>query len=224
MSNWDAIHHLKNLPGAEIRRLDIALTTFMGEIKHEQVVEAHRAGMFTTGGRPPNLRQITSSDPAASRTCYVGSRQADKYFRGYEKGKQLAAKLAPAGRWETFEVEGYPAGGVYRCEVEFKAGAEAIAWDAIAARDRFFAGAYPFCETVLPGIRPRTFCRGRKVGSRHDMAAALAHIRRQFGGTLYTALVVNGGDIGAVWEQICGTAHSPRLLRAGVLLEAKVGA
>jgi hypothetical protein len=51
-----------------------------------------------------------------------------------------------------------------------------------------------------------------------DLAEALAQCKRQFGGTLYTALHAFHGDIGAVWEQVCGDKHNPALLAAGALL------
>ena len=93
VEDWDALEEVEALPEAELRRVDVALTTWRGEVTHEQVVQAHTGGLFTTHGRPPNLQQITHSEAHAGRTCYVGARTGDKFFRAYEKGKELAAKL-----------------------------------------------------------------------------------------------------------------------------------
>ena len=84
VQDWQAVQALEDLPKAQIRRLDIALTTWKGEITHERVVQAHTADRFHTGGRPPALQQITSSDERAGKTCYVGKRTNDKFFRAYE--------------------------------------------------------------------------------------------------------------------------------------------
>ena len=75
MNDWSEIHRVEALESAQLRRLDIALTTWEGQITHDMVVQAHTAGRFTIR-RPPELRQITSSDPRAGRTCYIGKREA----------------------------------------------------------------------------------------------------------------------------------------------------
>src|SRR5665811_1554812 len=41
---WAMAERVEELPAAQIRRLDIALTTYAGEMTHEQVVDAHTAG------------------------------------------------------------------------------------------------------------------------------------------------------------------------------------
>ena len=86
VQDWDAVQELEDLPSAQIRRLDIALTTWDGQVTHERVVKAHSQGRFSCGGRPPDLQQITSSNDRAGRTCYVGKRTSEKFFRAYEKG------------------------------------------------------------------------------------------------------------------------------------------
>ena len=63
----EMIGKVEELPDAQIRRLDIALTTWNGEMNHEMVVAAHEAGRFTTR-RPPNLQQILNSDGVGRAT------------------------------------------------------------------------------------------------------------------------------------------------------------
>jgi DNA relaxase NicK len=212
--DWDALEDIEALPGAEIRRLDIALTTWKGEINHDQVVQAHTAGKFTTRGRPPNLRQITNSDPRAGRTCYVGNREADKFLRAYEKGFEMSAKTGGG----ILAIDGFPVEDIYRVELELKADGTPIPWETIERRDQYFAGAYPFCSEILPGIEADILQRRPEKGPQRELAAALENCRRQFGNTLFTALVANHGDIGAVWEKIVGREHNRNLLEAGVLL------
>ena len=219
VQDWDAIDAIERLPSAQIRRLDIALTTWRGEVSHEQVVRAHTDGAFTTRGRPPNMQVISHSDPHRGKTCYVGSRTADKFFRAYEKGKQLAEQEG-IGKLGTFisHIDGYRVEDIYRCELELKSVDSDIPWETVERRDQYFAGAYPFCAEVLPGIEPDILQRRPEKGPQRDLQIALATVRHQFGRTLYTAAAAYGGDIGAVWDQVVGSEHSPHLLEAGVLL------
>lgn len=213
--DWDAVEELERLPASEPRRLDLALTTWEREVTHEAVVAAHAAGRFACGGRPPAMRFITSTDPNDGRTCYVGKRGSDKMFRGYEKGLQLAAQHKGV---TITAIDGKPVRDIYRCEVELQAESRPIPWEVVDRRDQYFAGAYPYLADVLPGVEADILMRRPERAPQLDLAEALAQCKRQFGGTLFTALHAMHGDIGAVWEQIVGDKHNPDLLAAGVLL------
>lgn len=219
VADWDALDAVEGLAEAEIRRLDIALTTWDGEVSHDQVVAAHEAGRFCSGGRPPRLQQILNSDPRAGRTCNVGDRKAsDKFFRGYEKGFELLGKMAPSQRDSVSHIEGHAVGGIYRCEVELKAENRPIPWEVVERRDQYFAGAYPFCADVLPGVSADILMRRPDRAPQMELSAALENCRIQYGQTIYTALMAYGGDISAVWDKVVGSTHNPALLAAGVLL------
>ena len=153
VQDWDAIEAVEALPAAEIRRVDPALTTWHGEVSHARVVEAHRAGRFTTGGRPPNMREEVNSEPGKGNTVYVGDRSADKFGRFYEKGFEMMGKF-PESMREGAKIDGCLVEGIYRSEIEFKAQTRPLPWEIIERRDEFFAGAYPFCADILPGIEP----------------------------------------------------------------------
>lgn len=215
VQDWAALGNVEALPSAQLRRLDVALTTWDGEITHEQVVQAHSSGRFTTRGRPPVLQQITSSDPKAGRTCYVGKReQSDKFMRCYEKGLELSAKHGG----NVTAINGHNVEDIYRCEVEFKAANQDIPWEVIERRDQYFAGAYPFCADVLPNVEADVLMRRPEREPQMTLAAALEHCRIQYGPTLYTALMAYGGDMTAVWDKIIGHGHNQALLEAGVLM------
>ena len=135
--DWEQVGAVEELPSAQIRRLDLALTTWRGEVGHQRVLDAHAAGRFITGGSPPHLRQITSSDPWAGRTCYIGKRErADKFMRCYEKGFEMAAKMVGPYGCQVEEIEGCPLENIYRCEVELKAATRPIPWEVIERRDQ----------------------------------------------------------------------------------------
>lgn len=218
VQDWDSLDAVEALPAAEIRRLDIALTTWNGEMTHEQVVAAHTAGRFTNR-RPPALRQIISSDPKAGRTCEIGTRErSDKFMRCYEKGRELANKAGPKAGFEITAIDGHPVEDIYRCEVEFKATGAQIPWEVIERRDQYFAGAYPFCADILPNVEADILQRRPQRAPQIDLAAALENCRIQYGPTLFTALHAYHGDLGAVWDKVIGKDHSQSLLEAGVLL------
>ena len=216
--DWDT-SSLEQLPEAELRRLDLALTTWDGEVDHDLVVKAHQDGRFITRGRPPVLTQITSSNPRAGRTCYIGKREkSDKFMRCYEKGFEMATQMEPRLPGELHTIDGKRVEDIYRCEVEFKASGTDITWDAIARRDQYLAGAYPFCADVLPGVECDILMRRPERAPQTELAAVLENCRIQFGPTLYTALMAYHGDMTAVWDKIIGSGHSRPLIEAGVLL------
>lgn len=217
VQDWPAVRAVEDLPAAEIRRLDIALTTWEGQVSHEKVVQGHAADRFQTGGRPPDLQQITSSNERAGRTCYVGRRENDKFFRAYEKGFELVGKMGRLPGICT-HIDGFRVEDIYRCELELKAKSTPIGWDVIERRDQYFAGAYPFCADILPGIEADILQRRKERAPQTDLAVALENCRIQFGPTLFTALMAYEGDMTAVWDKIIGRAHNQALVEAGVLL------
>lgn len=217
--DWDALDSVERLPDAELRRVDVALTTWRGEVSHQRVVTAHQDGRFVTRGRPPELRQFISSDPRAGRTCEIGNRKgADKFARCYEKGFEMASKLPVQMRDECTHIEGFPVEGIYRCEAELKSVTRPIPWEVVERRDQYFAGCYPFFADLLPGVEADILQRRPERGPITDLMVQLAHARVQYGRTLFTALHAFHGDIGAVWERIVGDQHNEALLQAGVLL------
>jgi DNA relaxase NicK len=214
VQDWTAMHSIEELPASEIRRLDIALTTWSGQVSHDSVVQAHAAGQFGTGGRNPDLQQITSSNPIAGKTCYIGNRKSDRFLRAYEKGYEMNAK---AGGNLT-HIDGHRIEDIYRTELELKASATDLPWALIERRDEYFSGAYPFCAELLPGVDADVLQRRPDREPQTDLAAALANIKTQYGATLFTALHCYQGDIMAVWDKVVGRSHSQALLEAGVLL------
>lgn len=212
----DEMGAVEELPEAQIRRLDIALTTWNGEVTHEMVVAAHEAGRFTTR-RPPNLQQILNSD--GGRTCNIGTREkSDKFMRCYEKGFEMVSKMGGNLPGKVTHIEGSRVEDIYRAEVELKAVSTDIPWDVVERRDQYFAGAYPFCADVLPGIEPDILKRRPEREAQTSLSAALENCRVQFGPTLFTALHAYHGDMTTVWEKIIGYGHNQALIEAGVLL------
>lgn len=215
-ANFEDLASIKELSSSEIRRLDIALTTWKGEVGHDQVVQAHAAGRFTVR-RPPNLQQILNSD--GGRTCNIGTREkSDKFMRCYEKGYEMLSKMGCRVPGSITHVEGSPIKDIYRCEVELKSVNTDIPWHVIDRRDHYFAGAYPFCSDVLPNVEADALKRRPEREAQTSLATALQNLKTQFGPTLYTAMFAYNGDMTAVWDKVIGTHHNNDLVEAGVLL------
>jgi DNA relaxase NicK len=164
------------------------------------------------------MRTIVSTDPRAGRTVYVGQRESEKFFRGYEKGFELAGQLPVGLREGLTHIDGFPVEGIYRCENEFKAVDRPLPWEMVVGRDQYFAGAYPFCADVLPGVEADILQRRPERAPQMSLRAALENCRIQYGATLFTALRAYGGDMTAVWDQVVGDHHNRALLEAGVML------
>lgn len=215
--DWDlAVDELGEYD-AELRRCDLAVDTFRGEVTHAKVVAAHEAGGFTSGGRRPNLSRIEGWPRENGWSCYVGKRDQGKMFRGYEKGFEQAKKFREAQGLVASSIDGHQVEDWYRCEVELKAKDRALPEDLIERRDEYFAGSYPFCADLVE-VKPFELSVAREKRPQLELEAALGLVRHQWGRTLFTALVAHHGDISAVWERIVGEGHSDALVKAGVLL------
>ena len=76
VQRWDLVERLPDmLAQAEIKRLDIALTTYGGEVNDSMVVDAYSEGLFCSGGRPPS-RQTGGQGRSSARCARHGARAA----------------------------------------------------------------------------------------------------------------------------------------------------
>lgn len=216
LSDWDRASHVFNsLPRSEFKRLDIALTCKDGSISNQRVLDAYASGLFKTGGLPPTMKELRSSDPMAGNTVYIGRRGGNKYLRCYDKGLEMLKGKAP--HLNITEIDGIPVLDIYRVEFEWRNATAPIPLDAIINRDSYFSRAYPFTAELL-SVDFEPFVQRRERGPQRELELALMHIQHQYGKTLFTAAVQNGGDISRVWSKIVGTQHNDALLSAGVLL------
>ena len=133
-------------------------------------------------------------------------------MRWWEKGREVLAGTI-------YEViDGVRMEDWYRVELEAKAKDGPLPDDIIDRRDQYLAGSYPYLQTLLADVEPEIMVNLRERVPQLDLAVVLENVRRQYGRSLFTALVAHGGDIGEVWSRIVGREHNPDLLRAGVLL------
>lgn len=229
VQDWSAVEALQSvLVDADIKRLDIAFTTYNGEVTDSMVSEAFEAGKFTNGGRPPAMRSVISSDPCAGRTRYIGKRENHKFLRCYEKGWQLMKDLPDFAEFlrkpgVSIVMDGVGACNiqdVYRVELELKDVDKYIPWTAISRRDEVFAGSYPFCAALLPDAPHWVMQELPSFKPRAALMAALSNAFRSYGGTWKAAHLAFGGDDEAllkIGKLMLAQEPSRRLVDSGVL-------
>jgi len=202
----------------QFKRVDIALTVMDGSITAQKVLEAHRSGGFDCSNNRPSCESIVPEEPTDGMTVYVGKRTQAKFVRAYDKGYQLGKQwgLDLVNRVDDFLPGGGRLADIFRVELELKLKPEEFPTDILLNTDSYFAGAYPYLATLVESD-PSTFCLTPQRMAQLDVDQALAHIRKQWGPTLFTALMVHEGNLTAVWDKIVGSKHSKSLLERGVL-------
>lgn len=143
----------------KITRIDLAVDDLAGEHSVESVRAMYAAGQFSIGGRPPKYKDIRSSD---GDTFYVGRRGSGKYYRCYEKGRQLGDSSSP---W-------------VRHEIEFHAQNRLLPLSMLSDSDRFFKGAYDIFDWI-EGAATRIDTAREKIGI--IFSAAMLFAKRQVG-------------------------------------------
>lgn len=210
-------------------RVDIAADFVDGSVSYDTTYAASRRRGFHSGGRPPEINGIGPLDDGnRGRTITIGKRENDKFGRCYEKGlKELPSIIRDIA--EDTGIDPGPnfmiqVNGVwinparwFRAEAELKAKKRPLPWDIVERRDQYFAGCYPYFAEILPSAEPAFILTPDRVGTL-ALEEVLAHIQRQYGSTLFTALVAYEGDIGALFAKIIGDKHNERLVQAGALL------
>jgi Replication initiation factor len=230
VQDWGAVENLDQvLVQAEIKRLDIALTTFKNQVNDALVAAAHEAGKFTCGGRPPVMRSIINSDPTAGRTRYIGKRENHKFLRCYEKGWEMLKDLPENAQFIkkmpglTLEFDHFGMAApqdVYRVELELKDVDKFIPFTVIGRRDDVFAGAYPFCAELLPGAEHWVMQELPSFKPRAALLKSLENAFLSYGGIIKAAHLAYGGDdaaLLAVARMVMAAEPSRRLVDSGVL-------
>lgn len=176
LSDWQAVRAWGELNSARITRVDLAHDDFGGIVVNiSQMLEWHRGGGFTTGGRPPKAKLVDDLQSGEGKTFYVGKRQHGKLLRGYEKGKQLGR---PDDPW-------------FRVEVELHNKGRAIPWEAVTDSGRYLAGAYP-CLSVLSSEQSSIATQRRALKISYDRMERW--VSESAGKALNVMLTAHGGD------------------------------
>lgn len=146
--------------GGKITRIDLAVDDLTGEHSVEKAIEQYAMGYFTIGGRPPKYKHICSSD---GDTFYVGRRGSGKYYRCYQKGRQLGDE---SSLW-------------VRHEVEFHSQNRLLPLDMLLNPLEYFKGAYPDVFGWIAGAATRIDTSRAK--HKIIFSAAMLFAKRQVG-------------------------------------------
>lgn len=196
VQDWAAVCSWGEECGAWITRVDLAHDDFTGERISVDLARAwYESGQFNTGGPAPahdiNGDWFTPGSPKG-RTFYIGSREAGKLTRMYEKGKQLGAPESP---W-------------CRAETEFHNKGRVLPWDMVTKPGAYLAGAYP-CFAFLSAEQERIKTLQKSASISYDAMARW--VRTAAGKSLHVMVQVNDGDAGAVLAEVIREGVPKRL-------------
>lgn len=177
--NMEALHHaLKQMVGAKLTRVDIALDDFEGNVTINDIKDKYIDGQFITRGTPPKAgefigykgmspadRKKCGMVPDAGHTFYVGARENGKIFRAYDKAAQTKCEQYP--NWNRFEVQ---IGNRFRV----------IPLDVLIHSDQYFAGAYPALASLIEDVQPIAISTTRVLFNT-TLDNAVKHARVQYG-------------------------------------------
>lgn len=225
-------HLVDSLPaiGAELRRVDVAIDVFDGQVGHDDVLAAYDAGRFKRPhvGRSPKLKKVETSCPTDGRTIYIGSRESARFIRCYEKGWELLSK-AKVPEWAKLKADGFffrdgvasDPRDYYRLEVELKAVDDVvIPWRILVDPDAFFAGAAPWFENLVDAAPIRTQGPPSCFYPRQTLESSMQHCASAYGGLLRSLLELYGDSIetkAMLFDALCSQNPSDRLVKAGCL-------
>lgn len=150
-----------------VKRIDIALDFYDGEISLNDVRSAYEQGKIKSpgGGRKPSFRSIVNDyDKSKGDTIYIGSPKSGSMLRIYEKGKQL--QLEDLSDWVRIEFVCRPV-----IDRHFMI---PLSWF-INNTDNVFAGAYPYFEELLPSANPIRLKNNRIVKSLERLADVIKY-------------------------------------------------
>jgi len=172
------------IPGTILKRIDIALDFYHGEVTHDCIKRAYQDDGFTNYRNKPRCNYVgpTFDDSDQGRTIYIGTRGKGLFLRCYEKGKK------------EYRSENNPLPNWYRIELELRPAKTPILPPSyyIQNRDNFFAGSYPFLGQLLPNVIPEKSRKGKDDGL--ELMQLLEQIQKQYGPTLKTAIDILGVD------------------------------
>lgn len=163
---------------AKLTRIDCAFDDYAGGMTVDDLSFLHDWNLFKpigSGGRPPmcEMRGDWKNPNGAGRTFYVGTRESGKFFRGYEKGRQLGDKDS---EW-------------VRMELEFKSVNRELPYDMLLKPGAYLAAAYPALGHLdVQQCRIATTQKATEI----KYLAGIENMKHQCGAWLWTIANVEG--------------------------------
>jgi len=167
---WNKIKSWGKFINASLRRVDLAYDDMDGSTyRVRQVNEDRKEGLYNNanGGRMPGFSQVGDwlNDDVDNKglTAYVGSRSSARYYRIYEKGKQLGDENSA---W-------------VRVELELKASNFYIPWDTLTEPGKYLAGSCKALEFISDERIKLVNIQKKKAQITLD--SMISHCKRQYG-------------------------------------------
>lgn len=232
VEDWQGMAMLyKSLPKAELRRADVKLDFTDGSVTHDMVLAAYEQKLFKREGvgRNPKMRKVEGGSVCDGKTIYIGARESAKFIRCYEKGWETLAKMRfpEQHKHQDLMADFEDGRGLlrvadrYRVEVEFKAvDGLAVPWPVLVDSDAYFAGAAPFCASLVDAAPKRPPSMPSELMPKASLAMSMEHCRLAYGPLLRTLLQLYGDTPEnklRFFDELMGSAPSERLIREGVL-------
>jgi len=169
-SGWKKIKAWGEFVHASLRRVDLAYDDIDGSTYRVRQVNQDRLnGLYNNanGGRMPGFSQVGDwlNDDANNNglTAYVGSRSSARYYRIYEKGKQLGEENSA---W-------------VRVELELKASNFYIPWDTLIEPGKYLAGSCKALEFISD--KRISLINIQKKKAQISLDSMIMHCKRQYG-------------------------------------------
>lgn len=165
-----------------ITRWDGAVDDYAGLHPIEEAIRLHEEDKFTSGGRPPKMKQhgAWTRPDGTGRTVVIGLRENGKRLSIYEKGMELGCAWHPWVRWE----------------LSLGNKGRIIPWEVLLEPGRYVVGAYPKALGWVQEEMSRIRTLQKQTQISFDVA--VGHAKRQFGPTLNLVVKVVGSPEKAV--------------------------
>lgn len=232
---WDVsfyahVREVLEVANASIRRIDICMDFYKGEVTYDQAIKAYEFGEFqlSMARKKPKFSKIESEENGVNlgRTMYVGSRKTSKMARIYEKGLEVFARLPDSVRAACTEPgalvygpddhapEGTIADQWLRVEIEYKAEDVVLELDMITQGDDYFRAAYPFCERVMgagDGKRPRALMKVVDL----NVERVFLNLRNGYGNAIHTLKSCGYSDTQII-DRVNTGVQNQKMVKAGI--------
>jgi phage replication initiation protein len=183
VADWPALVALgRDELRGRITRWDGAVDDYAGLHPVEDAIQLHEEGKFSSGGRPPKMKEhgAWKTPDGTGRSVVIGNRKNGKRLSVYEKGMELGCPWHPWVRWELL------LGNKGRV----------IPWEVLLEPGRFVVGSYP--KALYWVQEEMTRIRTLQKQTQISYEAAVEQARRQFGPTLNLVVQVTGSAEKAV--------------------------
>jgi len=229
VSEYSLVFEMLQAIEATITRVDLALDVFDGSLSFDSCMKALDAGLMRAalGGKQPEhkiYQSVGAGGVNLGRTLYIGKAGGSVMGRFYEKGLEQFSKLPEhvkesVSDFATYQLD-LPNGQKvdclkwFRAEIQLKNVDKVLEHDIFLNTDRYFAGAYKYCNVILPTgetLRPVSIVPSGLV----SLEKLIGHCKKSYGKLIHD-LKKFGFTDAEIIEIVDAGESNQRLLASGV--------